>query len=68
MRRFFNRFRALWVALDVVPWRCGGCQTPHYTPMLLWDQLKYRLICRRCGNMQDYPRHIVNVDPDRRAA
>lgn len=58
-----RRLRVLWAALELVPWVCEYCLLPQETSALLWPELRYRLICRRCRKMQNYPGYIQPIDP-----
>jgi len=50
--------------MTYVPWDCEYCHKPNETPKVLWHDIKYRLICRWCRYMQNYPDHIIHVDPE----
>jgi hypothetical protein len=63
MRKLLRKLRALWSALDVVEWPCYYCQHVNQTPVLLWQTVKYRLICEHCNYALSYPTHIEPHDP-----
>lgn len=50
--------------LEVVEWPCANCETLNETSLLLWNTVKVVLICRECSNVQNYPQHIVQFDPE----
>ena len=58
-----QRLRALWAALEVIPWTCESCCRGNETPRLFWDTVKPTLICRHCRYMQNYPNWIKPIDP-----
>ena len=55
--------RRLWSLLTAVSWRCEACHTINETSDLLWDTMKYALICTACGYQQHYPQWIRPIDP-----
>jgi hypothetical protein len=57
------RLRALWQALEIIPWTCARCHARQGTPRLLWDTVKYALICRQCRYLQNYPEYVRPIDP-----
>jgi hypothetical protein len=58
-----RRLRALWQLLTLVPWNCEECQAHNETSLVVWDTMKYRLLCRVCCRMQNYPGYIRGLDP-----
>jgi hypothetical protein len=50
--------------LESYQWTCYHCRHANETPVLLWQSLKYYLICRYCRYMQSYPDHIRQQDPE----
>lgn len=62
--RWWRRLRRLFQLLDVVEWTCMYCAARNDTPVLLWKQLRYQLLCRKCSYAQNYRDHIAVFDPD----
>ncbi len=58
--------RALRRLLTLVPWPCNYCRHGNETPLLLWNTVKYRLLCEKCGYVQNYPDYIRLLDPEPR--
>lgn len=46
-----------------IPWPCAYCSGENHTAAVLWDTVKYSLICRDCRSLQDYPNYIRQFDP-----
>jgi hypothetical protein len=59
----FDRLRAIWRLTAVIRWPCAYCKHPNVTSGLVWQDVKYRLICEECSYMQSYPDHVKDYDP-----
>lgn len=59
----WRRLKAFWLALEQVTWTCQHCHEPQDCSMLLWPDIRYKLICRYCGWMQNYPDYVRAFDP-----
>lgn len=58
-----TRWAALLKLLTLIPWTCHYCQHRQYCSALLWQTVKYTLICERCSYQLSYPTHIRPQDP-----
>lgn len=59
-----QRLRRLLALVDVVPWTCQYCGVTQETPLVLWTELKVRLLCCSCACAQSYPDWIDRIDPE----
>lgn len=51
------------MALRGIDWPCAYCGAGNTTLDVLWDTVRFTLICRACSNQQSYPDHIRDYDP-----
>lgn len=58
-----GRWKALWLAIQMVSWPCGYCKSWNNTSRLLWPTVRTSLLCEKCQAMQNYPDHIKRYDP-----
>lgn len=61
--KIWRRLKTLWRMLELVEWTCQYCKGAQDCSMVLWPDLRYRLICRYCYKMQSYPDHVKAFDP-----
>lgn len=57
--------RTLRRLLTVIAWPCEYCGLQNETSFLIWDSVKYSLICvgPSCHKMQAYRGYIETLDP-----
>ena len=65
LRHFLGRLNRFWQGLDFVEWPCEHCGQHNETSRLIWADIRFRLICRRCFYQQAYPGYIDKLDPMR---
>ena len=62
--QWWRRVQRVWRLVEAVEWPCAYCYARSETPILVWNQLRYQLLCARCSYMQNYPDHVAAFDPD----
>jgi hypothetical protein len=51
------------IPTSVVTWPCVQCQAEIQTPTIVWDSVKLRMSCPKCGRRQPYLWHLKKFDP-----